>query len=126
MVHVKIRKKTLEFILEAASNTYPNEFIGLLRKQGEAISEVLVIPGSEFGRNMSVLRPHMVPLDPSIVGSVHSHPFGTSRPSKADLHFFGKQGAVHMIVTHPFTFKGVRFFNSQGEPTEFQIVEVGK
>ena len=102
----------MEFILEACRNTYPNEFLGLLRAEGDMITEVLVIPGSKFEHTSSSLRRDMVPLDPTIVGSVHSHP-GRPVPSRADLNFFSKFGKIHLIVGYPFTRKDIAVFGSE-------------
>lgn len=98
---VKIREKTLQVILEAAKNAYPREFLGLLRAEDGVITEILVAPMPRFEIGRSSMRLDMKPLDPSIVGSVHSHP-GSARPSKADMHFFSKFGRVHLIIGYPF------------------------
>lgn len=109
---MKIQESTLDFILEACRKMYPNEFLGLLRANNDVIVEVLVIPGSKFEHTSSLLRRDMVPLDPTIVGSVHSHP-GKPIPSKADLAFFSKFGKIHMIVGYPFTRKDISVFGSE-------------
>ncbi|MCD6414086.1 MAG: Mov34/MPN/PAD-1 family protein [Candidatus Diapherotrites archaeon] len=115
---MKIKEDTLDFILEACRNTYPNEFLGLLRAKGGTITEVLLIPGSKFEHTSSTLRRDMVPLDPTIVGSVHSHP-GRPIPSKADLNFFSKFGKIHLIVGYPFTRDTIAVFG----PERLEIVK---
>lgn len=115
---MKIKKDTFDFIVEACRNTYPHEFIGLLRAKGDTITEVLVIPGSTFERSRSTLKEYMVPLDPSIVGSVHSHP-GPPIPSKADLNFFSKHGKIHIIVG----INAIRAFDRHGNPVHLEIIK---
>jgi proteasome lid subunit RPN8/RPN11 len=99
---VKIKAKALEFILEASRSAYPREFLGLLRAEEGVVTEVLVAPLPTFEIGSSSTRLDMKPLDPSIVGSIHSHP-GPPLPSRADMHFFSQFGKVHMIVGYPFT-----------------------
>ena len=42
-----------------------------------------------------------MPLDLSVVGSVHSHPVRDLRYSDADLHMFGTKGIYNIIVAYP-------------------------
>jgi proteasome lid subunit RPN8/RPN11 len=96
-----IREAALELILGASRETYPREFIALLRGEGDLIEEVLVVPASVYGSGFSSLRRHMLPMDRSVIGSVHSHPSGNHAPSKGDLFSFGKRGGFHLIVRFP-------------------------
>ncbi|MCD6522731.1 MAG: Mov34/MPN/PAD-1 family protein [Candidatus Diapherotrites archaeon] len=115
---MKIKKETLDFIVEACRNTYPNEFIGLLRAKNNVITEVLVIPGSTFEQSRSTLKEYMVPLDPTIVGSIHSHP-GPPIPSKADLNFFARHGKIHIIVG----INEIRAFDRHGNQVPLEIIK---
>ena len=45
---------------------------------------------------------HMKPMDASIIGSAHSHPSGSYRPSDQDLQFFSRYGVVHLIARYPY------------------------
>ena len=103
---VRIKEEALDFILEVARNAYPREFLGLLRAEKGVITEILIAPMPRFEVGRSSMRLDMKPLDPSIVGSVHSHP-GPALPSQADLKFFSKFGPIHMIVGYPFTRRNV-------------------
>jgi proteasome lid subunit RPN8/RPN11 len=97
-----IKKAALEFILGVSRKTYPREFTALLRGGEDQIDEVLLIPGTLFGEDFATIRMDMKPLDPTIIGSVHSHPSKSFRPSDADLNFFGKAGFVHLVVKYPY------------------------
>ncbi|MCK4328070.1 MAG: Mov34/MPN/PAD-1 family protein [Candidatus Diapherotrites archaeon] len=118
---MKISATAVEFILETARGAYPREFVGLLRGKDGVIIEVLIFPGSKFEENRSSIFMHMVPLDPSIVGSVHSHP-GPARPSRADLQFF-ERGMVNIIAGRPYTFENLAAFDAHGNPTKLEIVK---
>ena len=113
---MRISKKALDFLLEASKGAYPNEFIGLLVAKNDVIEEVYVIPGSKFEAFSSSIPLTMVPVDMSIVGSVHSHPSpGVPSPSRADLNFFSRHGRIHIIVGYPFNTDTIAVFNSRGE-----------
>ncbi|TRO48676.1 hypothetical protein E2P47_02590 [Candidatus Bathyarchaeota archaeon] len=62
----------------------------------------------------------MLPMDFSVVGTVHSHPSGNINPSNLDLnHFFGR---ILMIVGFPFFGKeDVAVYDSNGEKLQLRI-----
>ncbi len=115
-----IKRKALDFLLEASRNNFPNEFAGMLRAQGNVITEILVIPRTEWNNRSALIFLDMLPADPSIVGSVHSHP-GPAIPSQADLEFFSKFGKIHIIVGYPFRETDIRAYLPSGEPTPVGI-----
>ena len=119
---MRITKTALETILGASRNTYPNEFLAMLRGENDTITELLLIPGTEFQPFSSHITSHMVPLDETIIGSVHSHP-GPARPSKADLNFFARHGKIHLIVAYPYSsLRNVRAYTNDGTPTQVGLV----
>ncbi|MEW6329065.1 MAG: Mov34/MPN/PAD-1 family protein, partial [Candidatus Micrarchaeota archaeon] len=100
---VRIKRVAFELILGVSRNLYPNEFIGLLRKNKRGIiSEVLVLPQSTYGKGFSSINLYMIPMHGNYHGSVHSHPSRSAFPSRGDLHFFDRLGSVHIIVAYPF------------------------
>ncbi|MFP4175068.1 MAG: Mov34/MPN/PAD-1 family protein [Halobacteriales archaeon] len=134
-----IADDTLEFILETCSDTHPNEFMGLLRAEeassprlrfhggepsGRVITDVLVIPGTTSGEAMASLREEMIPANVGGVGTVHSHPSGSTRPSEEDLRTFSKKGARHIIVGRPYDIDSWRCYNAEGEPVKLDILDV--
>jgi len=101
---VSIRRDLLEAILEAARRLYPREVILLLKgrrtKDEVLVSDFIVPPLATYGHGFSSIRTHMLPIDFSIVGTVHSHPSGNLTPSPADCnHQFG---SILVIVAYPF------------------------
>ena len=99
---MKIKKEAMLFILGVSRKYYPDEFGGMLRGKNDVIEEVLVIPASTYGDGFVETRMDMIPIDHSIIGSVHSHPGRNYKPSNADLAFFKKTGAVHLIARAPY------------------------
>jgi len=97
----KISRKCLEMILESSKSNYPQEFGALLRVDRvhkDTIIEVVLLPGTISGNSHAIFRLHMLPVDFSVVGTVHSHPSSIARPSEADLDLFGHFGRIHLIV----------------------------
>jgi proteasome lid subunit RPN8/RPN11 len=117
-IKVSMRRELLDTIFEGAKRLYPKESILLLRgrktKNIILITDLLVPPLASYGRGFAHIPLHMMPMDFSVVGTVHSHPSGNFMPSSTDLnHFFGR---VLMIVAFPFlSEKNVAIYNHSGE-----------
>ena len=130
---IGIAAETLGFVLDAAEDSHPNEYMGLLRGQparelgldrdGMVATDVLVIPGTESNSVSATVRTSMIPNDLRAVGSVHSHPNGVLRPSAADRAAFGK-GRVHLILGAPYGRDDWRAFDRDGEPRELAVLDV--
>ena len=128
-----IARDTLDFVLRASEDTHPNEYMGFLRaddagrlgvdRQGQVITDVLIIPGTESGPTSASVQEFMRPNNVQSVGSVHSHPNGVLRPSNADLGTFG-QGEVHIIVGAPYGPTDWQAFDSTGDPVELDVLDV--
>ena len=100
-VQWKITKKCLYLILESSKSNFPQEFGALLRvdrTDKHTIEEVVLLPGTISGDSHAIFRLHMLPIDYSIVGTVHSHPSSIALPSSADLDLFNHFGRIHLIV----------------------------
>jgi len=120
----KIQRAVLESIVQAAQNTYPNEFIaflgGDLKKQ--VVKELLILP-SVSGTEQAIIRSDLLPLNVKSMGSVHSHPSHSNFPSAADKKMFSKQGEIHLIICLPFSVQTIRAFNTDGKETVFEETE---
>jgi proteasome lid subunit RPN8/RPN11 len=117
-----IKKRTLKMIVEASKSSYPNEFGAVLRAEKGVIKELMLVPGTESGAHSALFHMHMLPLDYTIVGTVHSHPSGVIRPSDADLDLFRRFGWVHIIVGAPFNMASWRAFDAFGRPRPLDVV----
>lgn len=123
---VLVGEELLQAVFEGARRLYPREIVLLLRgekkKSMVKISEVVVPPLATYGSGFANIPLHMLPMDFSIVGTVHSHPSGNLTPSNADLnHVFG---VVLMIVGFPFADeRNVAVYNRNGEKLTLKITE---
>ena len=107
---------------EAAKETYPNEFVATLRAEEGVITELLLLPGTIQGTRSGVLLLHMLPIDFSVVGTVHSHPSYSNRPSQADLAMFGRFGNTHIITCLPYDMGSWQAYDFNGQPVELELV----
>ncbi len=101
-------RELLEALLESARKLHPRETLLLLRgrKRGEAVevTEFLLPPFPLRGGDFASFPVHALPLDPSLMGTAHSHPSGDLSPSPADLNgFFGR---VMLILGFPYRDEG--------------------
>jgi len=121
----KITKKCLNLIFESSKSTYPNEFGGLLRVDTElkdTIIEVILLPGTVSGDSHAIFKLHMLPIDFSIVGTVHSHPSQYPIPSEADVQLFRKKGKLHIIVANPYNMQSWKAYDNNGKEIEIDVI----
>jgi proteasome lid subunit RPN8/RPN11 len=64
----------------------------------------------------------MLPIDFTIVGTVHSHPSPIAQPSKADLSLFNKFGKIHIIAASPFDYNSWSAFDYMGNIVKISII----
>ena len=104
-------------LLQAFRNNFPDEFFVLLSKDSkDVIDSYVVLPLFYQTPNAVSYRSDLMPLDSSIVGTMHSHPSGYAIPSDADLSTFHRFGNIHLIVGYPYSLENIRAYNKKGEP----------
>ena len=121
----KIKRECLDLILECAKDSYPNEFGGLLRvdtKGKDTVIELVILPGTISGDSHAIFKLHMLPIDFSIVGTVHSHPSPSANPSDADLQLFRKRGKIHIIAAQPYNINSWKAYDYNGKEIDIVIV----
>jgi len=119
---MKIARDTLNFILEVCKSSYPKEFAGMLSADGDVITDVVVVPGTESTDESAVMQLFMLP-NIHTVGTVHSHPSGDTTPSTDDLELFDRKGQYHIIVASPFTNSSWTCYNNRGETVKLEVVD---
>ena len=121
-----IARDLLQALLESAramdEEGDGREFVAVLREEDGVIREFLFLPFTSTQESAS-LRYDLMPLDPHVAGSAHSHPTGALRPSDADLRFFPALGRYHLILGPPFAETSWRCFTSDGQPYNLEVVE---
>jgi proteasome lid subunit RPN8/RPN11 len=122
---VIVPKEIFEMVFESARRVHPRETIFLLRgkKKGNSwnITELVIPPAATRGLGFSGFPMHMLPMDFSIVGSVHSHPSGNISPSVEDLN--RSLGKVIVIVGFPYRgSENVAVYNRDGKRLVLHVV----
>lgn len=125
LFRIEIKEKLLDIILENVRANFPREKIlllrGKIRKGVIEITDIVIPPLATSGPGFSVFSASMLPMDYSLLGSVHSHPSGNLTPSIEDLnHFFGR---IMMIVVYPFKRENTAVFNRAGKKIEMRLIE---
>lgn len=121
-----ISRRALETALASAAAAHPNEFGGVLRSDPPGvIGELLLLPGTTAGRRHANFQLYMLHVDLSVVGTVHSHPSGSLRPSDADLRLFRSWGRRHLILGSPYSMGCWRAYDGNGEETRLEVIEPG-
>ena len=120
---VLLQRDVLDSILSFCQMKHPNEGILILKgksKQGKIKIEGLVMPPFDYlGPTFAGFSHSFLPLDLSYVGTVHSHPSGSAKPSVTDLHNFF--GLISLIVKSPYKENDIFAWNSNGDPVKLSI-----
>ena len=125
MTSVHLTRDLAGSLLAYARDQYPNEMIVLLRakrsRERILIHQVIFAPFMRSGRAESMFNPYQVPIDSSIIGTAHSHPSGSTRPSLEDLlHVYG---SIMMIVAYPFTDEScIEIYDAKGNTLGWDLV----
>lgn len=121
---IKLKKEVKDSILSYCHMKHPNEGILILRgksKKGDVLIDGLVVPPFAFNAHSSSGFPHyMLPADMSYVGTVHSHPSGSARPSITDLNNFFE--LISLIVRFPYGDGYIFAWNSNGNVIKLTII----
>ncbi len=121
----KLKRSLLRQLMRAAQTVYPNEFISMVAvspTDKNLVSEFVILP-AEFGRVHSNIRADLMPVDPTIVGTVHSHPSPSTQASGQDKETFSRLGRFHLILGYPFDDACFTAYDSSGRRVRVEIVE---
>ncbi len=120
---ITLKKDTRDGILSYCKMNHPNEGLLILKgksKKGNVTIDGLVVPPfSESGPTFAGFPHSFLPFDLSYVGTVHSHPSGSAKPSVTDLHNFF--GLVSLIVKSPYEDDDIFAWDSNGDPIKLTI-----
>lgn len=117
-----IEGDVLDMVNEASRESFPNEFVAALRAEEGVITEILLFPGSYSNEHSAHMQLYMMPIDLSVVGTVHSHPGPSNRPSDEDLHLFSNYGNTHIITCLPYDRSSWQAYDHKGQRISLEIV----
>jgi len=125
-IAVSMNREVLHTIFISAKQLYPKETILVLRgkkkKDTIYITDLLIPPLATYGYGFANLPFHMLPMDFSIMGLVHSHPSENKTASNVDSNNF--YGRIMMIAGFPYeTEQDIVAYNCYGEKIKIQITD---
>lgn len=124
---VVMTRQAADGIITYARTWHPNEGILILQgksKRHQIIIDGLIIPPfSSHGPYYSGFPTYDLPFDLSYIGTAHSHPGGSNRPSLEDLNNY--YGLVSVIISHPYVEKSMGAFDRNGNEMELEILPPG-
>jgi len=118
-----IARETLNFILSVSKSSYPKEFAGMLYADNGIITRVDV-PLTQSSNVSAVMNLFTLPVNPHLIGSVHSHPSGNINPSATDIKMFMQNGDYHIIVGYPYDMKSWVCYDRVGKRRQLDVLDV--
>lgn len=121
---VVIKKSVLDSMISYCKMRHPNEAILILCGRSSrdtlTVERLMIPPFSYFGPYYSGFPTMLLPFDRSIIGTMHSHPNGSSEPSLTDLNA-DPIGYISIIVSYPYEDDDVHVYDSRGERLGFSV-----
>ena len=127
VTRITIAQSVLDDLSVMAQEAHPKEMLAFFassrgNKHGHVhIDEIQLQAYNASGDSAHVLLSNL-PMTTSIIGTVHSHPGGSKRPSDADLLFFSKFGFVHAILGEPYRTIDIAFYDKSGRRIAVEII----
>jgi proteasome lid subunit RPN8/RPN11 len=123
---IVLTKEIVDSIITYAKSWHPNEGILILQGKKEKnvirITGLIIPPFSSHGPFYSGFPVYELPFDLSYIGTIHSHPSGSNRPSLEDLnHFFG---LVSLIICYPYDVGNIGGFDRNGRMLDVETQDV--
>ena len=123
--YIAITRQAADGIITYSRTKHPNEAILVLQgrsnKDHLLIDRLVIPPFSMSGPYYSGFPIHDLPFDLSYIGTAHSHPGGSNKPSLEDLNHF--YGLVSLIISHPYEDDTLGAFDRNGDAIELKILE---
>lgn len=117
-------RRVADGIITYAKSWHPQEGILILQgkiTKGEIVAEGLIIPPfSLHGPYYSGFSGYELPFDLSYIGTAHSHPSGSNKPSLEDLNNY--YGLVSIIISYPYEDNTIGAFDRNGKNMEIKII----
>ena len=114
---VILTRQSADGIITYSKTWHPHEGILILKgkskKNGEIKIDGLVVPPfASSGPYYSGFPTNELPMDLSYIGTAHSHPGRSNRPSLQDLNNFF--GFVSIIISYPYEYDTIAAYDRNG------------
>ena len=122
--YLTLQRHVADSIITYAKTCHPNEGIlilqGQTKKSNIVVDGLVVPPFASHGPYYSGFPTNDLPFDLSYIGTSHSHPGGSNRPSLEDLNNF--YGFVSVIISYPYSESDIGAFDRNGNKVHVEIV----
>lgn len=122
--YLTLQRHVADSIITYAKTCHPNEGIlilqGQTKKSNIVVDGLVVPPFASHGPYYSGFPTNDLPFDLSYIGTSHSHPGGSNRPSLEDLNNF--YGFVSVIINYPYSESDIGAFDRNGNKVHVEIV----
>ena len=123
--HLVITRQAADGIITWSKTHHPNDAILILQgrntKDAIIVDGLVIPPFAQSGPFFSGFTVHDLPYTISNVGTAHSHPGGSNKPSLEDLNHFS--GFVSIIISHPYEDENIGAYDRNGTNLEIKIVD---
>jgi proteasome lid subunit RPN8/RPN11 len=114
---VILTRQTADGIITYSKTWHPHEGILILqgksKKNGEIrVNGLVVPPFASSGPYYSGFPTNELPMDLSYIGTAHSHPGSSNRPSLQDLNDFF--GVISIIISYPYEYNTIAAYDRNG------------
>lgn len=122
-----IERSLLEDIASMAQGAHPKEILVFVSatkgvRKGVLRIDEIQLQAYDASVDSAHVWLHNLPPFTNIVGTIHSHPSSSRRPSRADLSFWSKYGVVHAIMGYPYRPTDITFYSKDGERIDVVVV----
>ncbi len=122
---VIITRMVADGIISYSKGLHPNEGILILRgkstREQVTIDGLAIPPFASSGPYYSGFSDFYLPSDSSYVGTAHSHPSRSNKPSLEDLNR-GFYGAISLIIAYPYNEDTMAAYDREGNALEIEIL----
>ena len=118
-----IERDVVDLMAQMGRANHPREYGAALRAEKGVITELVLVPGMIGGDAHTFMNTWNLPIDASIVGTVHSHPSPYPIPSDADKQFFGHFGHTHLIIAYPYNAYSWKAYDLTAEEIRLKVVD---
>lgn len=123
---VTITRIAADGIISYSRGLHPNEAILILRgrstREQVTIDGLAIPPFASSGPYYSGFSDFFLPFDSSYVGTAHSHPSRSNRPSLEDLNS-GFYGTVSIIIAYPYEDDTMAAYDRDGNTLEIKVLD---
>lgn len=125
---ITIARSVLDDLFGMARGAHPKEMLAFFSstrglREGVLHIDEIQLQAYDADSDSAHVMLSQLPMTTSILGTVHSHPGGSTRPSDADRELFSKFGYLHAIIGEPYVLSRTAFYDKNGRRIAVVVVD---